>query len=204
MAKNIFKASQEQAIAAGIVPHTDESSKWFREKVSNIRKPDQDKLIRESDNKHEALPKRPKDILGHLWTYKYEPKAAKTLKYYDKYPLSMIVKVEAKSFDALNFHYLPTNLRFVLFKALTEYKIDATSSESSRIRITYDILKMTRRLQAFRPCYKKYLYTHVESKYVKIDPDEWDLALALPTYKFVNGKKEEVWTDSRRQINGTK
>lgn len=201
---NIFKSTLQAAQDAGVVPHTNEARQWFSKKVSNIIVKSPAKLIKESKNKRKKLPGSERAVEGHIWTYRYKPKGAKSLPYYDNFPLTLVVKVSGETFEGLNFHYLPIRMRFQLLKALSVYRIEAQAKvESSEyLRVTYDILKMTQRLKAFKPCYKKYLYSHVVGRYVKILPNEWDLAIALPTYKFINGRKDDIWKDSRSIING--
>jgi hypothetical protein len=55
-------------------------------------------------------------------------------------------------------------------------------------------------MKMFEPCVKKYLYSHVRSKFMYIYPSEWDIALMLPTEQFRKANKQRVWNESKKQI----
>jgi hypothetical protein len=72
--------------------------------------------------------------------------------------------------------------------------------EIKRLRVTYDILSSSKRFREFRPCFKKYLYDHVESKILAIQPDEWETAVFLPMQQFKKAKPQKVWKESLDEI----
>ena len=48
--------------------------------------------------------------------------------------------------------------------------------------------------------YKHYLNSNVMSRFVQIDPSEWNMALFLPTERFVGRSKNIVFEESLRKI----
>ena len=74
------------------------------------------------------------------------------------------------------------------------------AGEIMRMRVTYDILVASKRLKEFRPCIKRYLSGHIQSKILAIQPNEWDIAAFLPLQQFRGAKSQEVWQESLEQI----
>ena len=75
--------------------------------------------------------------------------------------------------------------------------------EVARLHVTYDILEATRTLKEFRPCLKRYLYDHMQSRILAVQPNEWDTALALPIQQFKKATAKEVWADSLNEIRNS-
>jgi hypothetical protein len=80
---------------------------------------------------------------------------------------------------------------------LAVYKGD---NEIDRIRVSYDILAASARYKEFKPCIKKYLLNHIESKILAIQPDEWEVATFMPIHQFKKEKAQQVWEDSVEKI----
>ena len=74
--------------------------------------------------------------------------------------------------------------------------------ESTKLRISYQILDKAAKYGPFKPCVKRYLTSQVTSKFLYVYPSEWDIALFLPTERFVGASKAQVFADSRRAIRG--
>ena len=43
---------------------------------------------------------------------------------------------------------------------------------------------------------KRYLNTHVKSKFLQIDEEDWETSLYLPVERFVKAKNKTVWSNS--------
>ena len=84
--------------------------------------------------------------------------------------------------------------------ALYTVSTDKTFDENTRIRISYNILNRASKFRFFKPCVKKYLVSHVRSRFVKINADQWDTALFLPTERFRKKSKQFVYRESRNAI----
>ena len=55
-------------------------------------------------------------------------------------------------------------------------------------------------MDALWPCIKHYLNSNVMSRFVQIDPSEWNMALFLPTERFVGRSKNIVFEESLRKV----
>ena len=79
-----------------------------------------------------------------------------------------------------------------LYATINNNKYDDTT----KIKINYNILKQASNMKFFRPCYKKYLSSHIRSPIIEVHPTEWDIAMFLPTQNFQKVSAEEVWRES--------
>ena len=91
--------------------------------------------------------------------------------------------------------YGPPRDRAVLMDELKEYTTNNKYDATTRLKITYDLLKGFGRAV---PCVKRYLGTNVRSNTVRINADEWEIAIFLPVERFQKQKKSVVWNDSRK------
>jgi hypothetical protein len=140
---------------------------------------------------------------GHMYFFAYGPKGKNTLPYYDKFPLVLILKKEGNEFLGLNLHYLPIEYRVAFLDKLLDFAVYNKNHELQRIRVTYDILSASRRFKEFRPCIKKYLLSHVQSKILAIQPHEWEVATFLPVQQFAKEKPKVVWDESVEEIRNS-
>jgi hypothetical protein len=83
---------------------------------------------------------------------------------------------------------------------LLNYAILDDENNPTRLRITYDILTASRRFKEFRPCIKRYLFSQIKSKILTIEPQEWEVAIFLPTHLFKGAKPQKVWQESVNEI----
>jgi hypothetical protein len=83
---------------------------------------------------------------------------------------------------------------------LMDYAILDENNDVKRIRVTYDILNASRRFKEFRPCIKRYLTSHIRSKILTINPNEFEVASFLPLQQFKGAKPNEVWQDSIEEM----
>ena len=132
--------------------------------------------------------------LGKMLFYKYDPKFAKKLPYWDMYPLVFPFEKAKGGFYGLNLHYIPPRDRAVLMDELKEYATNNKYDATTRLKLSYDLLKGFGRAV---PCVKRYLGTNVRSNTVRINADEWEIAIFLPVERFQKQKKSVVWNDSR-------
>jgi len=127
-------------------------------------------------------------------------KGRKTLPYYDRLPLIFPFKMVKGGFYGLNMHYLPLPLRAKLMDALYETTNNKAYDETTKLKINYQILSKAAKFEPFKPCVKRYLTSQVQSKFMYVYPSEWDIALFLPTERFVGASKSTVWSQSKKKI----
>ena len=193
MANSFFEKMQLQAFRAGIKPSTDESQDWFRDKLRNIRNINRQTLLRDS-----AVTRVTRPRMGDMYMFFYDPKHKETLPYYDTFPLIIMVEKAPGGFYGLNLHYLPPVLRAKLFDALT--LTNNRYDETTRFKARYRILQSVRKLRYFKPCFKHYLTNHVESRIVKVEPPEWEIAMFMQTQRFKKSKAGAIYKDSRQTV----
>lgn len=199
MSAQIYSKLVAQASKAGL-DITDRSRKsvaWLRAKYSEITKNSvvPAKFIDQTERKRN-VPK-----VGRMYMFVYDPKGKDTLPFYDRFPLIYFVEPAQNGFYGINLHYLPPILRAKLMDSLYETQVNGVvSNETTKLKISYQLLKAASRFRWFKPCFKMYLFEHMRSKFIYVPPEEWDATVFLPTEQFRKATREEVWKDSRSKI----
>ena len=134
-------------------------------------------------------------MLGKMFFYKYDPKWAKKLPYWDMYPLVFPFEKAPGGFYGINLHYVRPRDRAILMDQFNKFAINRKYDETTKLQLSYDILKRYGRAV---PCVKRYLGSHVRSQTIRIDADEWEIAIFLPVERFQKESSATVWKDSRR------
>ena len=165
---------------------------WFKEKVKQAGASARMRAVTPT----QLLRRQPEDniILGKMFFYKYDPKWAKKLPYWDMYPLVFPFEKVSRGFYGINLHYIPPKDRAVLMDQLKRYATNKKYDKSTRLELTYNLLKGYGRAV---PCVKRYLRDHVISETVRIDADEWEIAIFLPVERFQKESAATVWKDSK-------
>jgi len=197
LASLLYRLEQE-AFRAGIQARTDDARDWFRVKVKQLGKINRQQLL-----KDEALIRKSRTMMGHMYMYFYDPKHRETLPYYDAFPLTVMVERAPGGFYGLNLHYLKPTTRALFLDKLTDTLTNEKYDESTRFRARYNLLSSVRKYKEFQPCFKHYLSSQIDSKIVLVQPPEWEIAIFLPTEQFMKAKKTEVWQKSAKTIRGT-
>ena len=76
---------------------------------------------------------------------------------------------------------------------LNKFANNKKYDKTTRLKLSYDLLKGYGRAV---PCVKRYLRDHVKSETVRIDADEWEIAIFLPVERFQKESVRTVWKDS--------
>jgi hypothetical protein len=197
MAESFFTDLAAKAFRAGVTPRTDQSRQWFRDEVKNLKNVNRRKLLKDP-----ALEPRNRARVGSMYMYFYDPKHRETLPYYDVFPLTIMVEPVRGGFYGLNLHYLPPALRARLFDSLVDLTNNKKYDESTRFKLTYQMLSSASKLRFFKPCFKHYLYSQIEGRVAMVESTAWEMALFLPTEQFRKSTKSAVWKDSRERIRG--
>lgn len=199
----IFESIKNKGAKLNITPSLQAKSiNWFRTTARNSRVNPRVML----KQYRERMVKIPK--LGNMYFFAYDPKTKAKLPYYDLFPLVLpfdAVRLTGRAgtsegFMGLNLHYLPPQLRGRLMNNLYSYLNNENLSEDTKFKISYRLLKRVSQLRFFRPCVKRYLFSHMRTQFLLIDPSEWDMALMLPLSKFVGASEKKVYKHSREQV----
>jgi len=192
---NLFAKLGFEAFRAGIQPRSEESRKWFRKRVQDMRSINRDSLL-----KDESLEKGNTNLVGSMNMFFYDPKTKDTLPFYDTFPLVIIVGPAQGGFYGINLHYLPMNLRAKFLDGLLDNLNNKRYDESTRFKINYNMLRRASKLKYFKPCFKHYLTEHVSGRISRVPSSEWEIATFLPTANFEKGSNETVYRFSRSMI----
>ena len=166
------------------------STDWYKNKIKEFGKPGAQDLIRDGKRAH-------KPHVGKLNMFFYSPKHAKTLPYYDTFPLVLPLEKYSDGFLGINFHYLPIPLRIKLLDRLVDYTNNTDFDEGTRLMVNYNRLKSVKLIQ---PTIHKYLAGYTKTQFRRIDADEWTIAVLLPVQRFKKAPAKEVWRESKKLI----
>jgi hypothetical protein len=195
MAISYIDRLQSQAFKAGVQKNTEKSLNWFKNQLRGMKSINRQTLL-----KDENLKQRSRPLPGRMFMYFYDPKHKKTLPYYDRFPLIFMVEKAKGGFFGLNLHYLPHKQRALFFDKLVDYSTNKRYDLSTRLRLSYNLLKSASKLSMYGPCFKHYLSEHVRSKMIEVPASEWETVLFLPTENFKKKSLSTVWSDSRKMI----
>ncbi len=136
-------------------------------------------------------------LLGKMYFFTYNPKWKATLPYYDAFPLIFPIERYTNGFLGINFHYLHPKDRAILMDQLKSYANNKRYDETTKLKLSYQTLAGFSKIKRARPTIHRYLNNKVNSKFVAINADEWEVALFLPVERFKKASKQKVWTDSK-------
>jgi hypothetical protein len=194
MASKLTQITQQKT-AAQVQAMTKQSTQWLLSKVAEIRNPAHIARGIKAETERETN----RFTLGGLYCFYYDPKTKDDLPYWDKFPLVLVLERYNDGFLGLNLHYLPIRHRAAFLDKLMDYAV-MKGDDIMKMRVTYDILTSTKRFREFKPCIKRYLFPHLKSRILKIQPDEWEVAVFLPMHQFKGAKPQQVWQESIDQI----
>ena len=109
--------------------------------------------------------------IGNLVMFRYNAKTARDLPFYDRSPLVLVVAEENEIFYGTNIHYYKPKERVGIVEYLRE---DIQSGGEDYMGFLFGSAG-----------FHKYLKSEVESPFLDIPMEEWELAIALPTEDFV-------------------
>lgn len=200
MTNYIFQQLSARGRAAGIDDSTNlrDAREWFRSAARDITSVNPNRMMRDPKNLVSTIDAK---SIGKMYMFFYDPKLKKQLPYYDTFPLIFVIGPAAGGFLGINLHYLPPVLRAKLMNALYQTINNRRYDSSTKLKISYEILSSASRYRYFKPCVKHYLNDHVQSRYLNIEPNNWDSALMLPTERFKKATASKVWEDSRGMIS---
>ena len=191
----VFDDLLAKGVRAGEVPaRTDGARDWYRDRARRTRISPQTLIKSDRDRLTSKV------LIGKMYHFFYDPKHKKTLPYYDRFPLIFPFKKVRGGFLGINLHYLQLRLRAKLMDELYTLSRDNRYDENTRLRLSYNVLNGAAKYKYFKPCVKHYLTPHVKSRFLEVYAAEWDIALFLPTERFVGAGKGKVHADSRKMI----
>jgi len=128
---------------------------------------------------------------------------------YDEYPLIFLLSETPGELEGINFHYMTPKERIILLGRMFEYLNsedfdDRTKLFSVKFRRT---IKDNRLFRYARACYRVYKPGRIDSKILQVHPMDWELAITVPTERFVTpagGRvaSKKIWAQTNRLAKG--
>lgn len=124
--------------------------------------------------------------LGTLCHFAYDAKLKHTLPYWDMYPLVIIADYQdGNRVLGYNMHYVPYGARKQIMDQLWKHM---EYQPQARIKANYYYLKGLGMIDMMKPCIHSYLYTHMQSQFLEINPINWYKVLKIPSAVWAKGK----------------
>lgn len=125
------------------------------------------------------------ESFGKIIAFKYDPKYKDRLLQYDTFPLVVVLSNYGSGFAGINLHFLGGNSSAISLiqefsKNLNNDKMDI----STKMMITYDMLKGMNSFGVSRQAYRRYLSNHVRSPILVVDPSKWEESIVRIQPKF--------------------
>jgi hypothetical protein len=193
MAKKLIDRIKESLAKEGLTPRTNAARAWIRSKVKDLS-PSASSLMKDSERI------RNKSMIGRMYFYFYDPKTKDSLPYYDRFPLVIPIERYSDGFLGLNLHYIHPKQRIILLDKLSDVANNDEYNETTKLKISYSYLSAASRIFEATPCIKRYLFSHIQSRFLEITADEWDIAVMLPAENFVGASTSKVFSDSRKKF----
>jgi hypothetical protein len=184
---------QESLAKEGLTPRTNKARDWLRAKINNLN-PTRQALMAD------RMRLKDKSVIGRMYFFYYDPKTKDKLPYYDKFPLVLPIEQYPDGILGLNLHYIHPKQRIILLDKLSEFANNSKYDKTTKLRLSYDLLRSSSKIFEATPCIKRYLFSHVQSRFLEIESSEWDIAALLPVSSFVGATQNKVYSDSRKKF----
>ena len=151
--------------------------------------------------------------IGRMYFFRYDAEGTpsgrgvdiKRGNVYDAYPLIFLLALTPDSLEGINFHYMTPKQRIILLGRMFEYLNsedfdDRTKLFSTKFRRT---MKNNKLFKYARACYREYKPGRIDSKIIQVHPMDWELAITVPTERFVTpagGRvaSKKIWTQTNK------
>jgi hypothetical protein len=184
---------KESLAKEGYTPRSSAARQWLKAKVGELR-PTPAALMRDRERLKD------KSIIGKMYFFFYDPKTKDSLPYYDRFPLVIPIERYSDGFLGLNLHYIHPKQRIILLDKLSDTATNKRFDDKTKLRISYEYLAAASKAFEATPCIKRYLFSHINSRFLEISAEEWDIAVMLPVESFVGATTSKVYADSRKKF----
>jgi hypothetical protein len=181
----------------------EEGRNWFREKALGTKYANPKTFQKNATAFQNQMSISP-NAIGKLYFYSYDPFYAKELDYYDVFPMVFPIEFYTGAtnpgFLGINLHYLPPFTRARLMDALYSTMNNQKYDKTTKLQISYGILKGAAQFAPFKPCVHRYRFDRVRSPFQYVSPEAWDYAILLPLARFKKASQDRVWAESLMKI----
>ena len=192
-----FQKIAKNATDAGFGGNVDTKAarEWYRNAAYDVKSMSVPKFQR-SATPFQNIENLSPNSIGKMYCFSYDPKWKEELPYYDVFPLIFPFHFEKDRMLGINMHYLPPGMRAKLMDALYTTINNNKYDKTTKLRISYGILKGASQFKLFKPCIHCYLFDHVKSPFMNITPNLWDYTILLPLARFKKKSAEVVQMES--------
>jgi hypothetical protein len=195
MAVSLLKKYEGGLSFNEIDSYTSKARTWYLNELQSLTI-NRQRLLKDTETR-----KRNRLLPGRMFMYFYDPKHKDTLPYYDRFPLVLVLeKAKSGGFLGLNLHYLDYRKRAILLGNLLDFANNKKFDESTRLNMSYQMLKTSSKHRAFKPCLKQYLPKHFRSDLREVPAEYWETVLFFPSEQFKKASKSKVFSDSRAML----
>lgn len=182
-----FRATMTAMAPLPNAAKNNKSVKWFRETVQNIPRA-----------RFSAIPE-----VGKMYTYVYDAKYKDKLEYWDKFPLVVILDVNAEYQLGLNLHYIAPKMRQAFLEKLLianpRLLNQKTIGPRAKFKINWAAVK---KYPGADKMIKLYIRSRIKGRLIEISPTQWANTIYLPTQQFLDKKgrrysARKVWADGK-------
>lgn len=174
---------------------TKKSKDWYQQQVNKLRnKTTPSRMMREQPSQLRGT-----IVPGNMYMYFYDPLTKETLPYYDMFPLVFPYRRVGGNFWGLNFHYIPPVLRVKILDRLMTYKTNDKMDGTTRLRLSWNLISSAASLKPLQACVRQYRFDQVQSRFLKVDPNDWVTAMLLPVESFIGDSKSNIWREGRER-----
>lgn len=178
--------------------NVEKSRKWYEDAAGSLAKASPSMIM--NTGKDWMGPTVSAESIGRMVMFFYDPKHKDRLPYYDTFPLVFPMEMYKDGFLGVNLHYVFPFVRARIMDELYSIGSDKNKGRIEKARLSYAMLKSVSSLERLKPCIKRYLFTHVRSKFLYIPPEFWDAAIFMPVERFKKANKNRVWMESSAAI----
>ena len=177
---SLYDKFKKEMNLVGIKPRTNQARTWLQSKIAQLRIPSSRANLLNDPKRGGGLA-----VIGKMYFFSYDPKYKETLPVYDRFPLVIPMELYGDGFLGMNLHYLDPYSRLALLDQLQDFINNDKYDDTTRFKLSYKTLAASRRYSLFERCVKRYLFEHIRSAMIYIEPDSWETAIFLPTEKMV-------------------
>lgn len=181
---------------------------WFRNAVYEMKGLNAKKVMAQA-GPFQNVNMLSANSIGKMYLFEYDAKWKKELPYWDKYPLIFPIEfwpagttlsngrvIKENAMLGINLHYLSPYMRAILMDKLYDLLNNEKMDKTTKLQISYQILKSAAKYKLFKPCVHMYLFSHVKSPFMNVNPKDWDAALAMPLQSFQKANEQRVYFES--------
>lgn len=176
----LFDKISNELKSAGIEPRSAAARAFIGQQIAKLKIP-----ANRSNVLNDATRVASKAYIGKMYFFHYDAKHKDTLPVWDKFPLVIPMEYNSDGFLGINLHYLDTYTRLILLDRLHDFINNNKYDDTTTFNLSYKLLAGSRRFNIIEGSIKKYLFGHIVSSMIYIEPNNWETAIFLPVQKMV-------------------